>query len=93
MITGNSGDNVLDGGLGNDTISGGEGNDSAVYNGIYANYTLRAGIKGPGTLQLEGIEVLDICSGSPAPVILQLHSNFSVLVRPSLSSEESNMSL
>jgi hypothetical protein len=61
--------------------------------GMSASQAVRFVAFQSGTLQLEGIEVLDICSGSPAPVILQLHSNFSVLVRPSLSSEESNTSL
>ncbi len=61
--------------------------------GMSASQAVRFVAFQSGTLQLEGIEVFDTCEGSSTPVILQLHKNFSVLVRPSISSDESNPSL
>jgi hypothetical protein len=61
--------------------------------GMSASQAVRFVAFQSGTLLLEGIEVLDMCEGSLVPVILQLHNNFSVLVRPSLPSDESNTSL
>jgi hypothetical protein len=64
-----------------------------VAKGMSASQAVRFVAFQSGTLQLEGIEVLDLCEGAPAPSILQLHSNFSVLVRPSLPSDDSDTSL
>jgi hypothetical protein len=61
--------------------------------GMSASQAVRFVAFQSGTLLLEGIEVLDKCEGSLVPVVLQLHNNFSVLVRPSLPSDESNISL
>lgn len=61
--------------------------------GMSASQAVRFVAFQSGTLQLEGIEVIDMCEGASAPSILQLHNNFSVLVRPSFLSDESNASL
>ena len=61
--------------------------------GMSASQAVRFVAFQSGTLQLEGIEVMDMCEGALAPSILQLHDNFSVLVRPSFLSEDSNASL
>jgi hypothetical protein len=61
--------------------------------GMSASQAVRFVAFQSGTLQLEGIEVMDMCEGALAPSILQLHANFSVLVRPSFLSEDSNASL
>ena len=61
--------------------------------GMSASQAVRFVAFQSGTLQLEGIEVMDICEGAPAPSILQLHNNFSILVRPSLPSDDSDTSL
>ena len=39
-ITGNSSDNEFTGGLGDDTLDGGTGSDTAIYSGLYAQYTI-----------------------------------------------------
>jgi hypothetical protein len=64
-----------------------------VAKGMSASQAVRFVAFQSGTLQLEGIEVSDLCEDAVAPSILQLHSNFSVLVRPSLPSDDSDTSL
>jgi hypothetical protein len=61
--------------------------------GMSASQAVRFVAFQSGTLQLEGIEVMDMCEGAPAPSILQLHTDFSVLVRPSLLSDDSSSTL
>ena len=40
VLTGNDGDNVLTGAGGRDRLDGGDGNDTAVFAGVYADYTI-----------------------------------------------------
>jgi hypothetical protein len=64
-----------------------------IASGMSASQAVRFVAFQSGTLQLEGIEVMDMCEGAMVPSILQLHANFSVLVRPSFLSEDNNASL
>ena len=67
-ITGDSRANVLQGGAGNDTIDGGGGTDTAVFSGVFANYTVNFDVAsgnylisdrvgGDGTDTLKSIEI------------------------------------
>jgi len=67
-ITGDSRANVLQGGAGNDTIDGGGGTDTAVFSGVFANYTVNFDVAsgnylisdrvgGDGTDTLKNVEI------------------------------------
>lgn len=70
-LTGGAGDDSLNGGAGNDALHGGSGTDTAVYSGVFSDYTITdngdgtitiadARANGDGTDILDGIEYLNI---------------------------------
>lgn len=70
-LTGGAGDDNLDGGSGNDHLHGGTGTDTAVYSGVFSDYTITdngdgtititdARGNGDGTDIIDGIEYLNI---------------------------------
>jgi flagellin-like hook-associated protein FlgL len=69
-LTGNDADNALQGGEGNDTLEGGSGTDTAVFAGVYADYTITHNANGTVTVtdtnNTDGDEGTDTLSGIEA---------------------------
>jgi len=50
ILTGNKSNNILKGGAGNDRLKGGDGTDTAVFSGVYSDYTIT---KNGGLIKVE----------------------------------------
>jgi len=77
-LSGGVGDDTLTGGSGNDTLDGGTGNDTAIFSGIFTNYTIsfdgvathtvKDNVGTDGTDVVTGVEFFTFGTALPIPV-------------------------